>query len=379
MSVELSSEERAAQQAFRAMTRELAPFAAAIDRDETMPPPVVGVLARHGCLGHALPSKWGGAGALPVTYGLLCHELGRVSASIHGVVNVNHMAALPIARWGGSAVKEAWLPQLASGAKLAAIAITEPEVGSDAASVETHADRRGDDWILCGRKKWITCGQIADVFLVLARTEAGPAAFVLDRRTPGLSIAPIRDLLGCRGYVLAELELDACRVPAQALVGKPGFGLSHVVAHGLDAGRYGLAWGCVGVAQACLDACLDYAERRRQFGAPLRTHQLVQRMLTKMIVRVRSAYLLCWYAGRLRESRSPQATVTTAMAKYLASTTVGAVARDAIQVHGAAGCSAETPVARYFRDARIMEIIEGTSQIQEMLITAQTYATRVAC
>jgi alkylation response protein AidB-like acyl-CoA dehydrogenase len=133
------------------------------------------------------------------------------------------------------------------------------------------------------------------------------------------------------------------------------------------------------VAQACLDACLDYAERRRQFGAPLRTHQLVQRMLTKMIVRVRSAYLLCWYAGRLRESRSPQATVTTAMAKYLASTTVGAVARDAIQVHGAAGCSAETPVARYFRDARIMEIIEGTSQIQEMLITAQTYATRVAC
>ena len=383
MIVEREIELAATEKELRAFADErVAPYAAAIDREESIPRHVIDAIARAGHFGSGFPAALGGADAdgdgeaAALRQGLLHEALGYASASVQGLVNVNHMAGSAIARWGSRAQKEEWFPRLARGEKLAAIAITEPNVGSDAAAVETAAVADGDDFVVSGAKRWITCGQIADVFVVLARSEQGPTAFIVPRDARGLTIEPMRGALGCRGYMLAKLHLDGCRLPAGNLLGRPGFGLTHIAATGLDAGRYNLAWGCVGLAQACLDAALDYSRTRRQFGSPLSEHQLVQRMISRMSVDVHAARLLCRRAGELRGRRSADAIRETTMAKYLASTVVNRAAYDALQIHGANGCGPDSPLERYFRDARIMEIIEGSSQVLEIAIARYAYQER---
>ena len=249
------------------------PHAHRIDREERIPGEVIASLAKGGRLATGLPEPPGGGAdrdpvAVSIAHGLFHEALGAASSSVQGLVNVHNMAgsASPA---GGRGQKEEWLPRLAAGDVLAAIAITEPNVGSNAAAVETTATAAGDDHILVGTKHWITCGQIADLFVILARSEAGPTAFLLPRSTPGLSIEPITGILGCRGYMLARLHLDGCRLPAGHLLGRPGFGFSHIVATSLDAGHYNLAWGCVGLARACLDAAFTYSRKRRQFDGLL--------------------------------------------------------------------------------------------------------------
>ena len=361
----------------------VAPRAAQIDREQRIPPSLIAELAARGTFTSGFPSEYGGladpAGdpaAAMIRHGLLHEELGRASASVQGLVNVHHMAGSAIARWGTRAQKELWLPRLTSGATLAALAITETNVGSDAAAVETKAARAGSGYALNGAKCWITCGQSADVFLVLAGSDEGPIALLLPRDAPGLSIEPINGILGCRGYMLARLRTDDCRLPPECLVGRAGFGLSHVVAVALDTGRYNLAWGCVGLAQACLDASFDYSKKRRQFGSALSEFQLVQRMICRMMTDVQAARLMCWHAGESRGRRDPAAVKDGAMAKYFASTMVNRVANDALQIHGANGCGPDYPVERYLRDARIMEIIEGSTQVLEVAIARYGYQER---
>lgn len=355
------------EQELRAFAAEnVAPYAAAIDREEAIPRHVIDAIARAGYFAYGFSTDGG----------LLHEALGHASASVQGLVNVNHMAGSPIARWGTKAQKEEWIPRITSGAVLAAIAITEPNVGSDASAVETTAVAVGDEFVLSGTKRWITCGQIADVFVVLARSEQGPAAFIVPRESAGLTIEPMRGALGCRGYMLAKLHFDRCRVPADRLLGRPGFGLTHIAATGLDAGRYNLAWGCVGLARACFEAALDYSRARRQFGSPLSEHQLVQGMISRMATDLQAARLLCRNAGELRARRSAEAIAATTMAKYFASTMVNRAAYDALQIHGANGCGPDTPIERYFRDARIMEIIEGSSQVLEIAIARYAYQER---
>jgi glutaryl-CoA dehydrogenase (non-decarboxylating) len=176
------------------------------------------------------------------------------------------------------------------------------------------------------------------------------------------------DVLGLRASMLAELRLEGCRVPRENVVGRAGFGFSHVASTALDHGRYSVAWGCVGIAQACLDACLRYTSERRQFGSYLKDHQLIQQMLTDIITNVRAARLLCLNAGCLRDAGDPRAVVETTIAKYFASTSAARAAHDAVQIHGANGCGSEYPVERYFRDSKIMEIIEGSTQMQQVTI-----------
>ncbi len=355
----------------------VAPLAEIVDREQRIPSEVLDGLRRR-FLGCALPRAAGGGGISPVLYGVMNEELGRISASVQGVLNVHNMASQPVARWGDRQLKNRWLPRLAGGELLAAIAITEAAVGSNAERVQTTARPSGDHYVLNGAKRWITCGQIADVFLVLARCGELPTAFLVRRDTPGLAVEPIRDMLGCRGYMLAELTFSDCRVPAQDLVGRPGFGFSHVISHGLDVGRYGLAWGCVGLAQGCLDVSIEYASRREQFGSLIRDHQLIQRLIANMSVGVKAARLLCREAGRLRADGEPSAIVETTTAKYFASRVCADAARDAVQIHGANGCSRRYAVERYFRDSKIMEIIEGTSQVLELLIATHAYTDHVA-
>lgn len=370
MRIELTALQQDRRQEFSAFVdREVVPFADAFDREEAMPSELVLKMARAGYCGLTTPPEYGGRGEDMITYGLLHEQVGRGCSSLRSILTVHTMVAHAVWRWGSAAQRRELLPLLASGQKLAAFCITEANAGSDVRSVEMTATPAAGGFNLSGRKKWITSGQIADIYLVLARCEQQPCAFLVERDRPGVSVEPISGMLGVRASMLADLLLDKCFVPAESQLGRVGFGFSHVISVALDLGRYSVACGCVGIAQACLDACGSYVERRRQFDARLRDHQLIQKMLTEAIVDTQAARLMCYRAGHLRDARDPAAMLETAMAKYFASRIAMKAASDAVQIHGANGCSADYPVQRYFRDAKIMEIIEGSTQILEGLIS----------
>jgi hypothetical protein len=352
---------------------QVAPHAERMDRDERMTPDVVAALGARGYLGALVPAEYGGRPMDPLQFGSLSEEIGRVCAATRSLVTVHSMVCAATARWGADDQRRAWLPRLGSGAALAAFALTEPDAGSDASAIATSATAHPDGYTLDGRKKWITIGLLADVFLVFAKVGDQPAAFLVARDAPGLSIVPIPDMLGMRGAMIAELELRDCRVAADAIVGPVGFGLSAVAATALDLGRYSVACGCVGLAQACLDLSLAHASTRRQFGAPLKDHQLIRRKIANMIAGVRSARLVCADAGRKRAEHDPDSVIDTCLAKYVAARAAASAAESAVQIHGAAGCSGDTAVARHFRDAQVMRIIEGSTEIQQMLIADHAF------
>jgi len=366
----LSLKQTKAQSVFRSFVdREIVPQAAEHDRLEHTPQELIQALGRRKYLSAPVPETAGGGGMDMITFGLLCEEIGRGSASLLSLVTVHGMVCQALMKWGTPEQVAAWLPGLAAGELIGAFGLTEPLTGSDAASVQTSAKADGNHYVLSGRKKWISFGQVADIFLILAACEGKPTVFLLDRRTPGLSITPLTGLLGFRAAMLAELTLQDCRVPAANLLGRLGFGVSHVVSGALDYGRYCVACGCTGLAQACLEASVAYANQREQFGVFLREHQLIQRMIADMITEIQASRLLWMHAGGLKEQGDPDTIMETSLAKYFASRMVNRVAADAVQIHGASGCGPDYPVQRYYRDAKIMEIIEGSTQIQQMIIS----------
>jgi glutaryl-CoA dehydrogenase (non-decarboxylating) len=347
---------------------QVAPFAGLADRDQLLPTQVIRSLAEAGYLGSTLSREHGGRALDALTYGQLSEEFGRTCQSVRNFVAVVDMVAYAIARWGTPAQAAAWLGRITSGETIAAFALTEPDIGSDAKNVTTTARRDAADAVLTGRKKWISFGQIADLFLVFAQYDGAHTGFLVERNTPGLTITPIEGLLGLRGSMLAELDFDQCRVPLTNMVGLPGMGLLFVASSALEMGRYSTAWGCVGLAQACLDASTSYAADRVQYGTPIADHQLVRRMLADMVTGIAAARSLCRQAGSARTAGDPDAVNQTLIAKYFASTMVNRVADDAVQIHGAQGIGAEFAVQRHLRDARVMEIIEGTTQIHQDII-----------
>ena len=374
MRIEFTPQQQADRAAFRSFVdAEIAPHADQYDRDERLPAGLIEKFARQGYLGAVLPAEAGGAGMDMMTFGLLNEEIGRGCSSLRSLLTVHSMVARCLLKWGSPQQRERWLAPLASGEAIAAFALTEREAGSDASSVETSAQLDGDEYVLVGEKRWITCGQIADLFLVFARCETGPAAFLVEKERAGLHVKPVFGMLGVRASMLAELQLDRCRIPRQNLVGRAGFGISHLAFSALDYGRYSVAWGCVGIAQACLEACLRYTSERRQFGAYLKDHQLIQRLVTRMVTEVKAARLLCCRAGYLKDAGDPASVTETSIAKYFASQMATRAANDAVQIHGANGCSPDYSVQRYLRDAKIMEIIEGSTQIQEITIAQNSY------
>ena len=320
------------------MDREIIPHAGQFDREQYLPPAMIQKLAAAGYLGSMLPQEYGGLGLDMVTIGLLNEEIGRGCSSVRSLLTVHGMVALAVLRWGSAAQKETVLPKTASGEIIAAFALSEPNVGSDAKSVETTAVLSGDQYLLNGRKKWIAMGQIADLFLVFAQCEGKPTAFLVDKNSPGFSTKPILGLLGARASMVAELFFDDCPIPQDCLVGRVGTGLSHVALSALDYGRYTIACGCVGLGQACLDDSISYARKRKQFGVVLRENQLIQKMITEMVVNVKAARLLCYQAGYLKDVIDPDSIMETWNAKYFASTMIGKVASDAVQIHGGNGC-----------------------------------------
>lgn len=371
MRIELTPEQRALRAEVRAFVEsEISPCAGQWDREEAIPREIVDRLVERGWLGSMVPAEHGGRGLDQISYGILTEEIGRGCSSVRSLLTVHDMVCQGILRWGSKAQKERYLGRLARGEILGAFALSEPNAGSDAKGIETTARplaaEGGAGYVLDGVKKWITFGQIADLFLLFAQLGGKPTAFLVERGSAGFSATPIRGMLGTRASMLAELRLEGVRT--EHMVGRPGFGVSHVVGAALEQGRYSVACGSVGIAQACLDACLAYARERQQFEKPLFDHQLVRAMLSDMITGVRAARLLCMRAGYLRDLGDPGSFAETMIAKYFASTTAVRVATDAVQIHGGNGCHDGFPVSRWFRDAKVMEIIEGSTQIQQNTI-----------
>jgi len=347
-------------------------YAAQIDQDACIPPQVIQAIIDEGYIGSMISEEYGGMGADSIKIGILNEIIGGACSSTRGLLTVHGMVSLALQRWGTPQQKNNWLPKLAAGQLIGAFALTEPNVGSDAKSVETTATETKGGFLLSGTKKWITMGQLADLFLIFAQFEGKVAAFLLEKGTPGLQVQPLGGLIGARGSMIAELNLNQCEIPKENMVGKPGAGLSHVALPCLDYGRYTIACGNVGLAQACLEVSVQYSRKRKQFGEPLRKFQLIQKQITEMIVGVEAGRLLCQKAGCLRDAGDPDSVIQVWIAKYHTSLMANQVANAAVQIHGANGCSNNYPVERYLRDAKVSEIIEGTTQMHETMIATNS-------
>jgi glutaryl-CoA dehydrogenase (non-decarboxylating) len=350
----------------------LVPHADRVDAEQSLPGGVMAALAGRGYLGAMLPEV---GGLSWVEYGLLTEELGRACQTVRNFVAVQDMVIHSLARWGTAAQRGRWLGPLCAGQARAAFALTEPDVGSDAAGVRTTATRDGDAVVLDGVKTWISFAQVAEVFLLFASLDGAHTAFLVQRDTPGLAVEPITGLLGLRGSQLGRVTLDSCRMPATAMVAGPGLGLTFVAAAALDLARYSTAYGAVGLAEACLRACAAHAGSREQYGVPIRDHQLVARMLADLVTDTTAARLLCHHAGLSKDQNAVEAVNHTLMAKYRASTIAVRAASDAVQMHGAQGIGGAGGTARHYRDAKVLEIIEGTTEMQQSMLGA--YAARV--
>jgi len=368
----LTDEQRAARDAFRRWVDDVVvPRAQENDRLERFPQEALDGLRQTGWIGLTIPVEYGGGGADPMSYGLLVEELGRGDANVRSIVSVHlGLVAGSVVRWGTDEQKARWLPLMATGEALGCFCLTEPDHGSDPASLQSTARRDGDSYVLDGRKMFITNGGIAGVALVMARTGGpgakGVSAFLVDTSLPGWSTVPVHGKLGIRACDTAEVTLDGVRVPADALLGNEGDGIK-VALSALDDGRFSLAASCTGLAQRCLDVMTAYSLQRRQFGKPIASFQLIQELIADTAVDVSAARLLTWQVAD-KKQRGEKHTLESSMAKYFASEAAVRAANAAVQVHGGYGYVDEFVVGKLLRDARVTTLYEGTSQIQKLLI-----------
>ncbi|MFN2543704.1 MAG: acyl-CoA dehydrogenase family protein [Actinomycetota bacterium] len=351
--------------------REIARFARDWDRAEEMDRAIVGKLAEIGFLGAPLPEEYGGGGLDNVSYCLIIEEVGRADSNVRGIISVNTgLVGKTVYKWGTEEQKRQWLPRITSGEALGCFCLTEPGTGSDAANLATKAERDGDEWLLSGSKMFITNGTWAGVALVFARSGGpgpkGLTAFLVPTDSEGFSATEVRGKLGLRSGDTAEITLERVRVPDANRLGDEGAGFK-VAMSALDSGRMSLAAGCVGIAQACLDAAVQYSKDRIQFDRPIARFQLVQELIADMAVEIDAARLLTWRVAALADQGQPHR-LESSYAKYYASEVAVRAANAALQVHGGYGYVDEYPVGKYLRDARVTTLYEGTSQVQKLII-----------
>ena len=373
MRVELSEEQELLQQEVRRFAEEVvAPRAAEIDESGLFPRDVYDQAGALGLAGVAIAEEFGGGGMDSIAYCVVIEEIARVCGTSAVILSVNNsLVCSPIAKYGSEAQKRDFLTPLASGEKLGCFALTEPGAGSDAAALRTSARREGDDYVLNGNKVFVTNGTHADVALVFATIDPelkhkGITAFLVPVETPGFSRGTHEYKLGVNGSGTTELAFDEMRLPASHRLGEEGKGFGIAMAT-LDGGRIGIAAQAVGIAQGAFEEALRYSTEREQFGKPLADFQAIKFYLADMSTEIDAARLLAWKAAWLRD-RGKRYTLEAAQAKLYASEMAQRVTSKAIQVHGGYGYTRDYPVERFFRDARITEIYEGTSEIQKMVI-----------
>lgn len=355
------------------------PYADDYDRAGRVPEDLIQQVSAAGLWAPFLPPEAGGIGMDMVTLGEVHEEVGRGCSSLRSLLTVHTMLAWTVQRWGTPEQRERWTPSLASGDVLGAFCLSEPGAGSDTSGITTTATETGSGWVINGVKKWTTGGQRADLFLVFARTAASIGAFLVPRDAPGVSVEPIDDMLGTRASMLAQITFEDVALGRDALLGPNGFTAGMVLTGTLDLGRYSVAAGSVGIIQACLEASAAYAAHRTVGGTPLRDLPLIQAKLSDMVTDARAARLLLAEAGRLKDAGDSATLMATWIAKYFASTAAVRHAAEAVQIHGANGCSPDFPVARLYRDAKVMEIIEGSNEIQRITIAGQAEREKTTC
>jgi butyryl-CoA dehydrogenase len=370
---ELTDEQRLIRETARDFVdKEIVPVARENDRNERFDTELVQKMADMGFLGAIVSEEYGGRGLDYLTYGLIVEEIGRGDSSARTVVSVQtSLVCSSIERWGTEEQKHEWLPQLCSGEALGCFGLTEPSSGSDAASLKTRATKIDGGWKLNGQKQWISMGNHAKLALIFAQTDPekahrGLACFLVPTESDGFSSGEIHGKLGLKASDTAELSLSDVEVPEEAMLGEIGDGFK-VAMSALDSGRFSVASGCVGISQGCVNASVQYAKEREQFGRPIGSFQLVQAMLADMIVDTEAARGLVWKAGWLKDNGKPS-TTETSIAKLYATEAAVRNANLAIQVHGGSGYVDDHPVERYLRDARVATLYEGTSQIQKLII-----------
>ena len=379
MDIELTDEQKMVQAMAREFAeKEVRPIAETIDREARFPEETVRRMGELGLMGVAVPQALGGSGADTVAYVLAVEELARVCASHAVIMSVNNsLYGDPVLAFGTPEQRERFLVPFASGRKIGCYCLTEPEAGSDASNQSTRARLEGDHYVLDGRKVFVTNGRSAGAALVFAQTDRGLgrrgiSAFMVEKDTPGFTVVKTEDKLGIRASDTAELLFEGCRVPVTNRLGDEGQGFK-IAMKALDSGRIGIAAQAVGIAVGAYEAALEYAKQRTSFGVAIGHHQMVQWMLADMATSIEAARQLTLYAAWRKDTGRPF-TAPAAMAKLFAAETAMRVATDAVQVHGGYGFIREYQVERHFRDAKITQIYEGTSQIQKLVIARHALA-----
>jgi butyryl-CoA dehydrogenase len=381
MDLELSEAQRATRDTARRFARErLERVGVEIDRTHQFPTEAVAELGGLRMLGVFIPEEYGGAGLDYVSYALVIEELSVECASTGVIVSAHaSLGSWPILGTGTEAQKRQFLPKMATGEWLGCFALTEPQAGSDAAGQKTRAVRDGDSYVINGTKNFITNGPEAGIAIVFAMTDAdkgnhGISAFIVETTTPGFAVTRIEEKMGINGSHSAQLAFSDMRVPRENLLTNEGEGFK-VAMKTLDGGRIGIAAQAVGIARASLEASLKYAQERKAFGRPIASNQAIQWKLADMAVEVDAARLLTLQAAGLKDAGKPY-TKYSAMAKLFAAEAAMKAATEAVQIHGGYGYTKEFKVERYFRDAKITEIYEGTSEIQRLVISSQVLMNR---
>jgi alkylation response protein AidB-like acyl-CoA dehydrogenase len=353
----------------------IAPRARELDRTHTFPSEHLPKLAELGFMGILIPEEYGGSGLGQVEQVLIMEEIQRACASTGVTVSVhNSLVGGPLVKFGSEDQKRRYLPRMARAEALGAYCLSEPDHGSDAGGLETTCRRAGDKFVLDGTKAWITNGEQANLFIVFAtadktRGTKAISAFLVEKGFPGITVGKKEEKLGIRASSTTQIHLEGCEVPAANLLGKEGEGFK-IAMDTLDGGRIGIATQAVGIAQACLDRSVKYAKERQQFGKPISEFQAIQWKIADMAMEIDAARLLVYRAATLRGAGQP-CTRESSMAKLFASETANRAAREAVQIHGGSGYVAEYDVERYYRDAKITEIYEGTSEVQRIVISRQ--------
>ncbi len=374
MNFDLTNDQKMLQDQVRKFAEtELAPVAPEIDKSGEFPWDNIKKMAKLGLLGVIVPEEYGGSGFDFVSLAIAVEEISRVCASTGVIVAVNNsLTTYPILQFGNEEQKKKYLPLLCSGEKLGAIGITEPNAGSDVAAIESTARLEGDHYILNGAKRFITNGGEAGIYVIFAVTNKelkhkGISAFIVERDTPGFSLGKHEDLMGIRATANCELIFEDAKIPKENLLAQEGGGFK-ICMNTLDVSRIDIGAQAVGIAQGALDEAVKYSKERKAFGQPICNFEMIQSMFAEMATKIQAARLLVYYAGYCKDKGMPRFSKESAMAKYYASDIAVEVVRKAVQIHGGYGYSKDYTVERLYRDAKILELYEGTSEIQKIVI-----------